>query len=136
MGRRSVPRIDEATLQRIRRVLAKRGTESPTGAVRLDRIDDDSLHAHVMVLVERGEALGEVVEQDGREIVRIRGGLTDKGLQALDEFARKTRDRQEALARTAADAVARRARRLRLMTMILATALAAVALWFFLTPDP
>lgn len=136
MGRRIVPRIDEATLQRIRRVLAKRGPGSPTGPVRLDRIDDDTLHAHVLTLVDRGEAIGEVVEQDGREIVRVRGGLTDKGRQALDEFTQRSRDRREALERAAADAIERRAHRLRRITLVLATALAAVALWFFLTPDP
>lgn len=135
-GHRIMPRMDDQILQRIRRVLAKRGPDSPPGPVRLDRIEDAVLHAHVMELIERGEVRGDVVERDGQPVARVFGGLTEAGRQAMVDQVEAQRARQEQHDRMVAAETAARARRLKRIAVTMAATLAAVGLWFFLSPGP
>jgi hypothetical protein len=127
-------RLNESTLQRIRTVVAKRRPGGPLGAVRLDRIDEPTLHAHVAALIRRGELDGEIEIRDGLEYARVRGPLTEKGQRALDAFRYARALSREAAAAAASDSAAALARRLRRIALVLAFALAVTGLWLFLSP--
>lgn len=127
-------RLNESTLQRIRTVVAKRRPGGPLGAVRLDRIDEPTLHAHVAALIRRGELNGEIEMRGGLEYARVRGPLTDKGQRAMDAFRYARALSREHAAVAASESAAVLARRLRRIALVIATALAAAGLWLFLTP--
>jgi hypothetical protein len=129
-------RLNETILQRIRTVVAKRRPGGPLCAVRLDRVDEALLQAHVAALIARGEVIGEIAERDGQQVALVRGPLTEKGQRAMEAFifARAwSRERAALAASAATDALARRLRRL---ALVMATGLAAAGLWLFLTPGP